>query len=219
MPACRANCFAFSADGQYLAIGDENGELSVVRQGETEPCLQDWAGQGPVASLAFVHGGQRVVSACRDACNLLKVWDLASGSAMWTLPWTNGPITDFLPLRNGDLLVISSVAVCCVKAEALAAEKVPIDWWRYQFDPQSWPNITLYPDGSLYQPGEPNASGRFWVELPNGKKMPVAEPAHLLYEKLLADNATAVERATAWPEFVKPQDLPLMRRPSTCVRS
>jgi WD40 repeat protein len=69
---------ARSADGELLAIGTSDGDLSIIRlaTGEVDQKLPNH----PLVQVGFDDRGSRLVTAARD--NTLRVWDLESGESM-----------------------------------------------------------------------------------------------------------------------------------------
>jgi WD40 repeat protein/DNA-binding CsgD family transcriptional regulator len=78
---------AISRDGQYWAAGGRRGEVQVWRQGGKILHLAWQAHTDRVSALAFSPDGRTLATGSWDGA--IKLWDLESGSLLWTSRQTN----------------------------------------------------------------------------------------------------------------------------------
>jgi WD40 repeat protein len=92
-------CIAMSVDGQYLAVGHENGSVLIWDVKSTLPAHTLLDHTSLVTSLAFSYDGRYLASGSwdRDA----KLWDCRSGALLETFPH-NAAVSSlsFTPLGN-----------------------------------------------------------------------------------------------------------------------
>ena len=82
--------FAFSPDGQHLAIGDVFNRISVVRSGTWELVWQQLSNLDSVAHISFSPDGTRVVS-CSGGGRVI-LWDAETGQEILRLKGHRGAV-------------------------------------------------------------------------------------------------------------------------------
>ncbi len=129
-----ATALAYSADGQMIAIGTADGELRIHRADNGTELRRQRVHTGSVCALAFVCDNSRVVSFGDCGDNEARIWGVADGQLKVSLPWDVTPPATLCLTPTGDLLAAGAVLVC-VEAQALAADHLVENWWRYQVAP------------------------------------------------------------------------------------
>jgi WD40 repeat protein/tRNA A-37 threonylcarbamoyl transferase component Bud32 len=88
-PANPDRCAAFSADGKWIATGDQDGTVSLWEVASAGRLHRTLSGHtASVTGVSFHPDGSRLVSSSFDG--QVKVWDLNSGAELLTIPVPGG---------------------------------------------------------------------------------------------------------------------------------
>ncbi len=98
---------AYSPDGQWLAAGQENGEVSVwdSESGQLRYALK--AHKKPVTRVAFSPDGALLVTASADG--RVRMWRMQDGALLYTLRGHKNEVTDVAFHPDGSLIATSSM--------------------------------------------------------------------------------------------------------------
>ncbi|GAB5374984.1 MAG: hypothetical protein AcusKO_14460 [Acuticoccus sp.] len=104
LPGGAAKGLAAGPDGTYAAA-DISGEIAVWRAGVTEP-LRLAGHDAQVWALALSPDGQRLASG--DRSGTVRLWDLATGAALWTAQYGGGAVWSLAFAADGTRLVMAA---------------------------------------------------------------------------------------------------------------
>src|SRR5262249_43855253 len=98
----KAPPLAVSANGQWLAVTDREGQIDLFEVCTGQRAFTLKADRWPADCLAFSPDGRMLVSAVRD--NVLKVWDLPTRQELASIGGHRGWIVSAAFSPSGDLL-------------------------------------------------------------------------------------------------------------------
>lgn len=105
----RINAMDVSPDGKWLAIGDEEGHVSLLNMDNPEEIRKVIDGRGhPVRSVAFNQKGNLLASGDDSREAMLTIYDLESGSVMATKTEYTTRISDLAFSNNDKMLAAAS---------------------------------------------------------------------------------------------------------------
>ncbi len=167
--SAKPSAFAFSSDDQFLAVGFENGSISIydLMQGVVNHTLTGH--NHSISSVEFSGSGTMLVSSCSSGT--IKLWDIESASILHS--WRDGifsgtAVGKFSP--NGKMLLISSMGMVPETRDTSTGKLIAV----YGDELATWgssfsPNGELVVTGSEWQPygdrRRPDLSCRTWNTL------------------------------------------------------
>jgi WD40 repeat protein/transcriptional regulator with XRE-family HTH domain len=162
------SCVALSADGHYLAIGTNAGEVCVWRIADRGLVLSAREHGGVVLNVALTHDGQFLASGSLDGT--VRLWDPRAGRMLATLDAPGDAVWGVALSADGRLVagggMSGAVRLWSVANGALMA--------TLPGHTGAVPGVALREDGMLLATGSQDGTFRLW-DLPSGHLQLVVE--------------------------------------------
>jgi WD40 repeat protein len=123
---------AVGRDGQTIALGTRDGELSVCGTGDGAPSWSAKGHRGSVTALALDAKRRRLVSGGEDG--LVRQWNLDDGQVLATWKEHEGSTVLGISISpDGRLVASTSGRLNAVSVRDMAAGTEPVRWWDEAF--------------------------------------------------------------------------------------
>jgi RNA polymerase sigma factor (sigma-70 family) len=180
---------AYSADGKYLASGDEDGTV-LVREVATGAVSRRLEGKRAVHALAFSPDGRTLAAGGGEGeWEKLRLWDLSSGKPLHELG-SHYPAVESIAFSPDGKVVASAGNGGKLFLWESATGKSLAQVWAY---PQA---IAFAPDGKSVASAGNDRTIRFW-DVPTGKERPAPADGHRGSVRTVAASKDGTVVATA----------------------